>query len=342
MIFEPIIIENLTIKNRLVMAPMCMYKSDKSGMATDFHLHHYVARAMGGIGLVTVEETGVLENGKITDSCLGIYDDAHIEGLTKIVKSVHENGAKIAIQLAHAGRKSTVTTTPDIYGPTSEPFSDNFKTPVEMTKEHINEVIEAFGNAAARAKKAGFDMVQIHAAHGYLLSSFLSPLTNLRKDEYGSENCAKLLLEITKAVKSNFSGPVSIRVNGYDQTAGGVTSESISKAINFVKNEGICLVDVSSGGVVQNVNYDPYPAHQIEMATTIKKLTELPVIGGGVITEANHIDEILKSKHVDMIYLGRKLLTEPFFPITAAEELGKTPDWPYTNQALKSMGKYGK
>ena len=342
-LFSPITLENLTIKNRLVMAPMCMYAAGNAGHVTDFHVQHYATRAMGGIGLVTVEATGVLENGKITDNCLGIYSDSHIDGLSRLVKAVHANGAKIAIQLAHAGRKCTVAV-PQIYGPTDQPFNDTFQTPVAMTEKQIAEVVKAFGDGAFRAKKAVFDMVQIHGAHGYLLSTFLSPLTNTRTDDYGGtvEKQARFLLEITRAVKANFDGPVSLRVNGSDHKDGGLTPETISHLINLVKNQGICLIDVSSGALVSNPDYTAYPGHQIPMSSTIKTLTQLPVIGGGIVTQTTHVQSIIHSGSADLVYLGRRLLTHPFFPLEIADELGSRPDWPYTDRALKSMGRYEK
>lgn len=340
MIFSPITIDGLTIKNRFVMAPMCMYKSDNDGKVTPFHIVHYASRAMGGIGLIIVEATGIEECGKISDNCLGIYSDEHVQGLSQIVKEVHSNGAKIGIQLAHAGRKCTASV-PITYSPTALPYDQTYKIPKEATQEDILRILQSYKLAAIRAKQAGFDIVEIHAAHGYLLSSFLSPLTNKRTDEYGGniKNRANMLDKVIEVVKEGFEGPVSIRVNASDIEEGGVTPESIAETLNIVKSKGICLVHVSSGGLVP-VFANTFPGHQVPYAQTIKNLTSLPVIAGGQLTSPQHMQDIISNNRADMVFIGRELMRNPFFPLKAANELDEDIPWPYTNKAMASVGRY--
>lgn len=341
-VFSPITLGQQTIKNRLVMPPMCTYASDTSGLVNDYHIHHYAARAMGGIGLIIVEATGVQENGKITDQCLGIYGDEHIHGLSQLVTLIKHYGAVPGIQLAHAGRKSTVTTCETIHGVTNQGFNDTYTTPTAMTQDDLDELVRDFGRAGLRAQQAGFELVEIHGAHGYLLNSFLSPLTNTRTDAYGgsTENRAKLLIDILTAVKANFKGTITLRINAHDHKAGGLTPEEAAAILNLAKTHGLDGVDVSSGGLIADPDYKAYPGHQLPMAATVKALTGLPVIGGGMITQATHIHHIIQSDQADMVFLGRPLLMNPNFPLQLAEELGVTPDWPFTPKALKSMGKW--
>lgn len=338
MLFSPLKINNLEIKNRISMAPMCMYCAKSDGISNNFHFLHYSTRAMGGAGLITMEATGVEECGKITDTCLGIYDDSHIPGLSSIVKSVHENGAKISIQLAHAGRKSMTQHTNCIYGPTNIPYDENSRLPLAMTEDDINNVVTSFKNAADRARQANFDMVQIHAAHGYLLSSFLSPLSNTRTDSYGGslQNRTKFLLRVVEAVKKTFDGPLSIRINGYDHVPGGITPEEAAAVINIVKDYGVNIVDISSGAVVpSSIKHDI--SQQIKYAEIIKQQTNLPVIAGGNLTDPINMDDIIKSNKADMVFLGRELLRNPFFPLHSAQILDQPVDWPYSKNSLKSM-----
>ena len=330
MLFSPIIVDKgLSVKNRLVMAPMCMYKAGADGKVTNFHINHYIARAMGGVGLIMLEATGVEERGKLTDQCLGIYEDAHIEGLAKIVKAVKENGAKIAIQLAHGGRKS-LATVDEVYGPTDVPFSDKYPTPTAMTQSHIDSFVVSYKAAAVRAKLAGFDMVQVHAAHGYLLSSFLSPLTNTRTDEYGGsvENRTRLLRQVIEAVTEGFAGPVCVRVNGSDNAEGGITASDMAEIVNLVKDTGICILDVSSGSVV-DIKENHFVGHQVPHAEVIRNSTDMPVMAGGLLTDPKQMNEILRDGKADMIFVGRELLRNPFFALMAAYELGVEVPSPY-------------
>src|SRR5690625_1687795 len=211
-LFSPITFQSITLKNRIVMSPMCMYSCvKKDGHITDFHMTHYTSRAVGGAGLIMVEATSVKEEGRISPQDLGIWNDAHVDGFKKLNEQIHQYGAKSAIQLAHAGRKAVLPS--EIYAPSPIAFDENSKVPAEMTIRDIKDTIEAFRYAAIRAKTAGFDFIEIHAAHGYLLNQFLSPLTNQRKDSYGGnrENRYRIVKEIIDGIKSEWSGPLFIR-----------------------------------------------------------------------------------------------------------------------------------
>ncbi len=328
-LFEPLTIKNLTLRNRIVMAPMCMYSADEVGNPTPFHLNHYETRAIGGTSLIILEATAVQPRGRISANDLGIWSDAHIEGLEKIVQGIHRHGALAGIQLAHAGRKCTVLSE-DVFAPSAIPFDENdaqLKTPREMTEADINEVIDAFAKGAERALKAGFDVIEIHAAHGYLINEFLSPLTNQRTDHYGKQ--PELLLgNILKAIQSKWpvEKPIFVRVSAEDYVSGGNTSESISHLINKVKDLGIDVVNVSSGGVVP-AGIKTYDGYQTKFAETIKQLTELPVMSGGRIKTAEMAEEMIRNNRADLVFLGRQLLIDPYFPLHAATTLKQEIDY---------------
>lgn len=329
MLFSPLTIKELTLKNRIVMPPMCMYVAGHDGKATEWHTVHYATRAMGQTGLIIVEATGVEDRGRITSSDLGIWEDGQVEGLKKIVCAVHHADSKIAIQLGHAGRKSTVEYTMPV-APSPIAFGKEYRTPKALTKPEIKQIIDSFAKAAKRAAAAGFDAIEVHAAHGYLLNEFLSPLSNKRDDEYGGtpENRVRILGEVLDAVKSVLpSGMVIIvRVSAHDYEPEGNTPEIIADMLNMVKDKGIDLVNVSSGAVTP---FAPraYPGYQIPFAQIVKDKTGLPVIGGGLITEPVQAEQIIKAG-VDLVFLGRELLREPYWPLKAANVLGSDVNWP--------------
>ena len=327
-LFEEINIKGLKIKNRIVMAPMCMYSADNDGMTQDWHLIHYAARAVGGTGLIIQEATAVESCGRISDKDLGIWKDEHIEGLSKITKYIKDNGSVPGIQLAHAGRKSTVFSEP-VIAPSAIAFSDEYKIPLEMSKEDIKRVVDSFKKAAERALKAGYEVIEIHGAHGYLINEFLSPLTNKRRDEYGGskENRVRLLKEVIAAVREVWNKPVIVRVTAEDYEEGGNHPEDLADMLNLVKALGVDLVNVSSGGLV-NVGVKAYPGYQVEFAETIKKLTGIPVIAGGLLTTADQCEEVLLAGKADMIFLGRELLRNPYWPLKAAHDLKAEVQWP--------------
>ena len=327
-LFSSIKIGDLNIKNRIVMPPMCLFAAGEDGIVTDFHVVHYATRAVGGTGFIIVEVSAVEECGRLSNDDIGIWSDDHIEGLKKVVDQIKKHGSVAGIQLGHAGRKSKSDTVEEMIAPSAIAFNDTYQVPTEMTKEHIQRVINSFKEGAIRAQKAGFDMIEVHAAHGYLLSEFLSPLSNKRTDEYGGshENRVRILGEVLDAVKEVFDGTIGIRVSACDYTEGGNEPEDLVKMINLVKDKGIEIIDVSSGAVV-DANINLYPGYQIEYARKIKEGCGLPVIGGGLLTNAQHMEEIVSSGRADMVFVGRELLRNPYFPLKAAHELKHDIEW---------------
>lgn len=321
-VFTPLNIQNLTLKNRLVMAPMCMYMADEAGFVQPFHETHYASRAYGGIALVITEATAVESRGRISKNDLGIWSDNHIEGLKKVVDKVHLAGANIAIQLAHAGRKCGVSTE-KIVSASPIAFSEQYQTPEELTKSQIKAIIQSFQDAAIRADKAGFDMIEVHGAHGYLINQFLSPLTNMRNDSYGGslENRVQFLKEILIAIKKVWKKPLAVRLSANEYAEGGHDITRTKQVIELVK-EYVDLIDVSSGGVVA-VPMHPFPLYQIPLSKDIKTLDVL-TIGGGLITSLEQVELVLTNNESDLVYLGRELLRNPYFALAAAKEANET------------------
>ena len=320
-LFSPFTIKELTLKNRIVMAPMCMYSCDKEdGTLTNFHLTHYVSRAVGQVGLIIVEATAITPQGRISSRDLGIWNDEHVEGFKNLVKQVKEHGAKIGIQIAHAGRKATVDG--DIIAPSAIPFDENSKTPTEMTKQEIQETIEAFKQAVIRAKNAGFDVIEIHGAHGYLINQFLSPLSNHRNDEYGGtpENRYRFLKEVLEAVKTVWDGPLFVRVSATDYDPEGLSVQDYVTIGSWLKAQGVDLIDVSSGGLV-HAKINVYPGYQVPLSDTIKHQAGIATGAVGLITSGLHAEEIIQSERADLVILARELLRNPYWPRTAAAEL---------------------
>jgi NADPH2 dehydrogenase len=320
-LFEPFSIRDVEFKNRIVMSPMCMYSShNEDGMIEDWHKTHYATRAVGQVGLIIVEATAVQPAGRISAQDLGIWSDDHIEGLTEAVRLMQQHGAKTGIQLAHAGRKATVDG--DIYAPSAIAFNDKYKTPVEMTKDDIKTTVQAFKDGATRAKKAGFDVIELHGAHGYLLNEFLSPLSNKRTDEYGgsAENRYRLLGETIDEVRTVWDGPLFVRLSTYDYTEGGMTPEAYVEMAKWMKEQSVDLVDVSSGAVVPAA-IDAFPGYQVKFSETIKEGADILTGAVGLITTGVQAEEILKNGRADMILLARELLRDPYWAYTAAKDL---------------------
>lgn len=300
-------IKDLHIKNRVVMAPMCMYSAKEDGMANAFHVIHYATRAYGGVGLIIEEATAVVPEGRITLNDLGIWSDNHMPELKRIVDAVHKAGAKMGIQLAHAGRKAKV---PQAYAPSSIAF-EGYDVPTAMTIDDIKYVVHQFKEAAKRAYDIGYDMIEIHAAHGYLINEFLSPLTNHRTDRY--QDGVLFLEEIILSVREVWPAekPLCIRVTAEEYVENGLHPIDLVHIINRVKHLGIDLVDVSSGGNIKT-DINVYPGYQLPFAEIIRRETRLPVIGGGLIEELAFGNQAIIDQKCDMIYLGRLLLREPY------------------------------
>jgi NADPH2 dehydrogenase len=335
-LFNPFKLKDLTIKNRIVMPPMCMYSAE-NGLANAFHLQHYATRAMGGVGLVIVEATGVVPNGRISDQCLGLWKDEQADALKAVVERVHDCGGKIGIQLNHAGRKTEVTSGA-VQAPSALRFNEKYKVPEAMTHADIEATVIAFRDAAKRALYAGFDLIEIHAAHGYLINQFLSPLCNLRTDAYGgsAENRFRLLEEVIEAIRTVWPSekPLSVRISAEEYFEGGLHADDLAAGLNAVKHKGIDLVNVSSGGVV-SVTVPNYPGYQLEFARLIGSKTKLPTITGGRMTDARHAEDILGLEGIDLVFMGRALLRQPYWPLQAAYELGVDISWPKPYERAK-------
>jgi len=321
-LFTPFTIKNLTLKNRIVMSPMCMYSCmNEDGKVTNWHKVHYPTRAVGQVGLIIVEATAVTPQGRITNQDLGIWSDEHIDGLREVVELCKEHGAKIGIQLAHAGRKSM--TDGPIIAPSPLAFNEKMKVPEEMSLEQIKETITAFKEAAIRAKKAGFDLIEIHAAHGYLINEFLSPLTNRRQDAYGgdAERRYQFLKEVIDEVKEVWDGPLFVRISANDYHPEGLGIEDYVVYAKKMKEQGVDLIDCSSGAVVP-ANIHTYPGYQVPYAERIRKEAKIATGAVGLITSPFHAEEILENERADLVFLARELLRDPYWPRKAAEELG--------------------
>nr|WP_295972653.1 NADPH dehydrogenase NamA [uncultured Bacillus sp.] len=319
-LFSSYNIKNVELKNRIVMAPMCMYSAAEDGIATPFHMTHYVSRAVGQIGLIIQEATAVAPEGRISANDLGIWDDAHIDGLKQITDQIKAYGCKTGIQLGHAGRKAQLDG--EIYAPSAIAFNETSKTPKEMTLKDIQHAIEAFKLGAERAKKAGFDIVELHGAHGYLINQFLSPLSNNRNDEYGgnAENRYRFLKEVIDAVKTVWSGPLLVRISAEDYHAEGLHVEDYIHYCSLMKDQGVDLIDVSTGAVIP-AKINIYPCYQVPYSEKIKHGAEIATGAVGLITSGLQAEEILQSDRADLIILGRELLRDPYWPRTAANEL---------------------
>lgn len=309
-LFEAYQCKNLNLKNRLVMPPMCTYQAlSEDGQATSFHLAHYISRALGQTGLIIVEATGVSPNGRISDKCLGLYNDQQIQGLKKIVEGVHFQGSQIAIQLNHAGRKS-ITKNLTHVGPTAIAFNDRILDYQELTIDEIKLIIDQFKEAAKRAHLAGFDAIEIHAAHGYLINQFISPLSNKRTDEYGQDRFL-FLKEIIESIKTVWPNDKAIllRISASDYHHEGI---QVSDWIEFLNSNPklVDIVHVSSGGVI-SVQIKTYPGYQLDFAKEIREKTAYPTIGVGLLNQAEMILSSLELGYCDLVACGRELLRNP-------------------------------
>jgi 2,4-dienoyl-CoA reductase-like NADH-dependent reductase (Old Yellow Enzyme family) len=334
-LFTPLLIRDIAFSNRIVVSPMCQYSS-RDGMTDDWHLVHLGSRAVGGAGLIFTEATAVSPEGRISPADLGIWKDEHIDGLRKIVKFVRGQGSEIGIQLAHAGRKGS-TAEPWNGGklvkqgawqpvaPSAIAFDEGYAEPAELTTEGIAKVIEDFRSAARRAMKAGFKVVEIHAAHGYLLHEFLSPLSNKRTDEYGGvfENRVRLLTAVVEAVRKAWPAgyPLFVRLSATDWVDGGWSVEDSVRLAGILKGLGVDVVDCSSGGVVPHVKIPIGPGYQVGLAERVRS-TGVLTAAVGMITEAKQAEAILAAGQADLIVMARELLRDPYFPLHAADEMG--------------------
>ena len=342
-LFDPISLRSLTLKNRVVVSPMCQYSS-VDGFANDWHFVHLGSRAVGGAALVFTEANAVTADGRISPDDLGIWKDDHIAELDRIVRFIHKGGAAAGTQIAHAGRKGS-TKRPwsglgrvdppegwEPVGPTNEPFTDTYPLPHALTIEEIGRVVQAFGDAARRALNAGFDVVEIHAAHGYLVHEFLSPLSNHRKDAYGGtfDNRVRFCLEVVDAVRREWpeSRPLFVRISCTDWTEGGWDIDQAVELSRRLKIHGVDLVDCSSGGNVATATIPIGPGYQVPFAERIRRDAGIATGAVGRITSSSQADEIVREGRADCVFLARELLRDPYWPLRAARELGHLAAWP--------------
>jgi len=321
--FEPFVLKSLQLKNRIVMPPMCMYSANSDGCVTAWHRAHYSARAIGGAALIIQEATAVEKRGRLSEHDLGIWSDEHIPGLSEVVDLVHNLGANMAIQIAHGGRKAWTGGDP-IVAPSPIKFSSNDTVPTQLSISEITLVIESFARAAARAVKIGYDAVEIHAAHGYLIHEFLSPHTNKRTDRYGGneKNRLNFAVEVTEAVKAELplGMPLFMRISAVEYLEDGYSLEDMIAAVRVLKMHGIDLIDVSSGGASPEPP-PSWPGFQLPYAQKIRAATGTPVIGCGLIKDPFMAEDAVAKGMVDLIAVGRGYLADPHWAITASKEL---------------------
>jgi 2,4-dienoyl-CoA reductase-like NADH-dependent reductase (Old Yellow Enzyme family) len=344
-LLSPLALRGLTLRNRIAMAPMCQYSAEE-GLANDWHLVHLGSRAVGGTGLVIVEATGVTPEGRITPGDLGIWSDEHIEPLARIARFVHSQGAVAGIQLAHAGRKAS-TAAPwaggaalktageggwPVVAPSPIPFSPGDPTPVTLDEQGIDGIVDAFEVAARRALAAGFKVLEIHAAHGYLLHQFLSPHSNQRNDQYGGslDNRMRFVLRVTERVRAVVPGdlPLFVRISATDWVAGGWDIDQSVELSRRLKDLGVDLIDVSTGGNLPTARIPVAKRYQIPCSRRIRDDAGLPTGAVGLITDAKEADEIVTGGDADLVLVGRELLREPYWALKAQHVFEEEPSWP--------------
>lgn len=340
-LYQPITFRNLELKNRWVMSSMCMY-SCNHGVANDFHLVHYGSRAQGGTGLLMLEATGVNPQGRITNKCMGIWNDEQAAALQRIVQFVHENSeSKFGIQLAHSGRKGSTWNGKQIpveqgwetVAPSPIPYMEGERIPYELSVEEIKNLVKDFREAAKRAVNAGFDLIEIHAAHGYLFHQFLSPLSNVRTDDYGGslENRSRFLLEVVDAVQSvlDENHPLFVRISATEYAENGWhLPESIALA-KVLKAHHVDLVDVSTGGNIHGARISLFDGYQVPFAEEIKKQSGIRTGAVGLITSAAQAEEILQKEQADLILVAREILRNPYLAATNAMKMEEDCFFPY-------------
>lgn len=355
-LLSPLAIRGVTLRNRIVMSPMCQYVAE-DGLASDWHLVHLGSRAAGGVSLVVVEASAVTPEGRITPGDLGIWGEQHVEPLARIVRFIHSQGAVAGIQLAHAGRKGScdspwkggaaLTAAQGgwkVVAPSAIPFNDGDPEPAALDEKGIDAIVAAFEAATERALAAGFKVIEIHAAHGYLLHEFLSPLSNKRTDQYGGslENRMRLTLRVSERIRKLVQDelPVFVRISATDWAEGGWDLEQSVVLARQLKSLGVDLIDVSSGALVPTVRIPVGKGYQVPFARKIRDETGIMTGAVGMITEAAHANEIITGGDADLVFLARELLREPYWALKAEHELGTEPSWPISyGYAVKRRAK---
>lgn len=334
-LFSPLTLRGTTLKNRIVMSPMCMYSAGEDGLATDFHLVHLGARATGGVGLILTEATAVEPRGRISVNDLGLWSDAQVEPLARVVRMCKSQGAAVGTQIAHAGRKAWSPTKGKgplrAVAPSAIPFDVDWDTPQQLAAAEVDQILAAYRAATRRAVAAGFDVIELHAAHGYFLHQFLSPLSNRRTDEYGGslENRARLLLRAVEAVRAAMpdAQPLLVRLSCSDWMDGGITPDEQVQVARWLKARGVDLVDCSSGGGTPQL--PPVgPGYQVPFAEKIRREAGIATMAVGLVTAPEMAEEIVRNGRADLVAMGRELLRSPYWPLQAARALGVNLDWP--------------
>jgi 2,4-dienoyl-CoA reductase-like NADH-dependent reductase (Old Yellow Enzyme family) len=350
-LFSSLALRDIEFKNRIFVSPMCQYSS-RDGFPNEWHLVHLGSRAVGGAGLVMVEATGVSPEGRISPSDTGIWTDDHARAFQPIASFIKSQGAVPGIQIAHAGRKAS--TLPPWKGgkplaenegrwqtlaPSPIAFGDN-PAPRELSSQEIDQIIAQFGDAARRSRAAGFEVIEIHMAHGYLLHEFLSPLSNHRKDEYGGslETRARLPLRVAETVRGIWPAhlPVFVRISATDWVEGGWDLPQSIQLAGWLKDLGVDLIDCSSGGLVPGAKIPIEPGYQVPFAAAIRKETGIATGAVGMITEPFQAESIISNQEADAVFLARELLRSPYWPLSAAKALGAQTSWPMQYERAKS------
>jgi 2,4-dienoyl-CoA reductase-like NADH-dependent reductase (Old Yellow Enzyme family) len=344
-LFDPLSIRDLTFANRVFVSPMCEYSST-DGYANDWHFVHLGSRAVGGAGLVLTEATAIVPEGRISPQDLGIWSDDHIAPLARIVRFIREQGSVAGMQLAHAGRKAStyrpwegLGTVPEnaggwtnVVAPSAVAFADHYPKPQALTSDGIQEIVAAFAEAARRACEAGFRVIEIHAAHGYLIHEFLSPLSNRRQDAYGGsfENRTRLLREIVAAVRSSWpeGAPLFVRISATDWVDGGWDIQQSVELARRLKEIGVDLIDCSSGGNVAHAQIPVGPGYQTRFAEQIRRETGIMTGAVGMIVSPAQAEHIVATGQADAVIIAREFLRDPYWPLRAARELGQPISWP--------------
>lgn len=343
-LFSPLTLRNLTLRNRIGVSPMCQYSSE-DGFINDWHLVHLGARAAGGAALVMMEATGVTPEGRITPACTGIWKDEHITPLKQLTVFIKKHGAAAAIQLAHAGRKASMAKPADggkrltqaqggweTLAPSAIPFAAEDAPPREMSEADIERLTADFVAAAKRAVEAGFQIIEIHGAHGYLLHEFLSPLSNKRADRYGGirENRCRLILDIATRIRALIPQDIVVgaRLSCVDWAEGGITIADSVYVAQELKKRGVDFIDCSSGLVTAGAKVPFAPNFQVPFSKEIREKAAIPTCAVGLITEAGQADSIIRNGEADMVFLAREMLRDPYWPIHAAQKLGQKVDIP--------------
>ncbi|MBI4319542.1 MAG: NADPH dehydrogenase NamA [Chloroflexi bacterium] len=334
-LFEPLTLRDVTFKNRIALSSMNQYSASKDGMPTDWHYLHYPTRAVGGAGLIMVETTAVDSGSRNSEEDLGIWDDRHVEPLSRLVALCHRYGAKVGVQLDHRGRKAWPSSQgfgpAELVAPSAIPFAQGWNVPHALSVDEIGQVVGSFQSAARRAREAGFDVIEIHGGHGFLIAQFLSPLSNHRQDEYGGslQGRMRILHEVVESVREVWpeSAPLFVRVSASEWTPGGIDIAQMVEIAGTLRERGVDLLDCSSGGL-GNAPLSVGPGYQVSFAHRIRSDVGIPTAAVGLITSPELADEIIRNQRADMVMLGRELLRHPYWPLDAAAALEAEIEWP--------------